>query len=541
MRTDWLIVRRLGAELDAALRGARIRAAGALFDGRFGLETDRGLVLIDVFGDTPLITLEERPAPLSQGPGWPRAASDALEGLRIARVRARPGDRLLAFDCSARSRFGVASGYRLVAELVPRYGNLVLLKGETVVSAAKSFEAGGKTVRTVKAGEAYGPPPLPENAEERVPRLVAESLALDRVGGGRGVATKLETLLGSDAEAGGPVYVYRDEAGRIVQLHVVRLLQLSELDESEVPALLPLLSEFAAGAVERRSTGSTEAKRTALAARIERRRAALSRERAALERERDETATSDALRRAGELLYTHMNEVPPGAASFVPSGDPKLTIELDPRLDAKGNATAFFRRYKKATARHTHFERRLATLGAAERFAEDLAWEVLRAEPEAIGELAESVDRLEGRGRAKRTPARRAQRRLAPREISIAPDARIFVGRSPQGNADLTFRAARPNDLWFHARGVPGAHVILRIDGGRKAEVTELERAAALAALNSKAHDAEKVEVDFTERKHVRKQRGAAPGLVWYTGARTLLVAPSDADRADDPRLKRTP
>jgi predicted ribosome quality control (RQC) complex YloA/Tae2 family protein len=530
MRTDWLIVRRLGAELDAALRGARIRTVGTLVDGRFGLETDRGLVLIDAFGDTPLITLEERPAPLSQGPGWPRAASDALEGLRIVRVRTRPGDRLLAFDCAARSRFGVASGYRLVAELVPRYGNLVLLKGETVVSAAKSFEPGGKTVRTVKAGEAYGPPPLPENAERRIPRLVAESLALDET-----------LLLGSDAKAGGPVYVYRDETGRIAQLHVVRLLQLTELDESEVPALLPLLSEFAGGAAERRSAGSTEAKRTALAARVERRRAALRRERAALERERDETATSDALRRAGEVLYTHMNEVPPGAASFVPSSDPELTIELDPRLDAKGNAAAFFRRYKKATARRTHFERRLATLAAAERFAEDLAWEVLRAEPEAIGELAEGVDRLEGRGRAKRTPARRAQRRLAPREISIAPDARIFVGRSPQGNADLTFRAARPNDLWFHARGVPGAHVILRIDGGRKAEVVELERAAALAALNSKARDAEKVEVDFTERKHVRKQRGAAPGLVWYTGARTLLVAPSEADRAKDPLLNRTP
>jgi predicted ribosome quality control (RQC) complex YloA/Tae2 family protein len=527
MRTDWLIVRRLAAELDAALHGARIRTVGTLVDGRFGLETDRGLVLIDVFGETPLITLEERPAPLSQGPGWPRAASDALKGLRIARVRARPGDRLLAFDCSARSRFGVASGYRLVAELVPRYGNLVLLKGETVVSAAKSFESGGKTVRTIKAGQAYEPPPLPTNAEARIPRLVAESLALG------------EAPLKS--EVGGPVYVYRDEAGRIAQLHVVRLLQLSELDESEASALLPLLSEFTGDAAERRSTGSSEAKRTALAARIERRRAALSRERAALERERDETATSDALRRAGELLYTHMTEVSPGAASFVPSSDPELTIELDPRLDAKGNATAFFRRYKKATARRTHFERRLARLAAAERFAEDLAWEVLRAEPEAIGELAESVDRLEGRGRAKRTPAHRAQRRLAPREVTIAPDARIFVGRSPQGNADLTFRLARPNDLWFHARGVPGAHVILRIDGGRRAEGVELERAAALAALNSKARDAEKVEVDFTERKHVRKQRGAAPGLVWYAGARTLLIAPSDADRANDPRPKRTP
>ncbi len=114
----------------------------------------------------------------------------------------------------------------------------------------------------------------------------------------------------------------------------------------------------------------------------------------------------------------------------------------------------------------------------------------------------------------------------------MAEDARAFVGRSPQGNAELTFRMARPTDLWFHARGVPGAHVILRVDGGRHPTEREIERAAGLAAHYSKARDAAKVDVDFTERKYVRKQRAAAPGLVWYSDSRTLRVAPS-ADEED--------
>jgi predicted ribosome quality control (RQC) complex YloA/Tae2 family protein len=525
--TDWLIVRRLAAELDGALRGARIRAVGTLSDGRFGLETDRGLLVIDVFGETPLATLEGRGAPLSRGPGWPRAASDVLAGLRIAGIRSRPGDRFLAVDCSARSRFGVASGCLLVAELVPRFGNLILLKGETVVSAAKSFEAGGKTIRTVKAGERYEPPPLPECAQQRIPRLLAESLALAAERGDSGVRSSVDALLANDPGAGADVYVYRDGDGRLAQVHLVRLLQLGDLAESRTTALLPVLSELARDSAGRRGVGNIEAKRASLAARIVRRRSALSRERATLERERDETAATDALRRAGEVLYAHLAEVPAGAESFVAPSDSAVTIELDPRLDAKGNAAAIFRRYKKLTARRAHFERRLVALTADERFAEDLAWEVERAEPEALDELTESIDRLQ-RKRARKVAAVRPQRRLSAREVSIAPDARIFIGRSPQSNADLTFRTARPNDFWFHARNTPGAHVVLRIDGGRKPEGAELERAAALAAFFSKARDEKSVEVDYTERKHVRKQRGAAPGLVWYTDARTLRVTPRD-------------
>jgi len=529
MLTDWLIVRRLGAELSATLRGTRIRAAGTLPDGRFGLEIDRGLVVFDVFGETPLVTLEG-PAPLSHGPGWPRAASDSLEGLRVSGVRARPGDRLLAFDCSAQSRFGVASGYRLVAELVPRFGNLVLLKGETVVSAARSFEAGGKTVRTVKAGEPYEPPPLPERAQERIPRLVAASLAIEVERGGAAVRSSLDALSASATEAaGGEVYVYRNADGSLAQVHLVPLLQFGDLTESRAPALLPLLSEFAAETAGRRRSGDFGAQRAALASRVARRLAALKREREALERERDESATTDALRRAGDILYAHHSEVPRGAESFVASGDPGLKIELDPRLDAKGNAAAIFRRYKKATARRMHDERRLAALGASQRFAEDLSWELERAEADALGDLADAVDRLEGKRVKKTGRSRTLRRRLAAREVSLAADARIFIGRSPQGNADLTFRLARPNDLWFHARNVPGAHVVLRIDGARKAQAAELQRAAAVAAFYSKGRDAQSVEIDYTERKHVRKQRGAAPGLVWYTDARTLRVAPEDS------------
>ena len=561
MLTDWLIVGRLAAELEQALRGARIRACGRTADDRFGLRLSHGTLAIDAFGPTPIASIEEE-LPLERSAGWIRTMADSLEGLRIERVRGRRGDRLLALDCSARSRFGVESRYRLVAELVPRFGNIVLLKDDTVVSAAKEFTHAANARRTTVVGEAYEPPPLPAPKEDAaslaaafealaggdgdsrasaalrgvvplLPRLVADSLvaesrdfrelsAHDAAERCVARATAIVSPAGMEALQTGDVYTYRDDR-RLVQCHVVPLAQFGALTLTRDPALLPLLSEAIGGGSEMRGHERAAARRAVLLARIEKRRAALELERAALERERADAAGRDALRAQGTLLYAHLAEVPARATSFVPASEPGVTIPLDPDLDAKGNAAAIFKRYRKAAKKLEHLATRLERLEYDMRFAGELAWEVERAEPEMLEDVAESIERLERR----RPPATRERaRRLPPLEVRLADDARIYVGRSPRGNTDLTFRIARPDDLWFHARATPGAHVILRIDSRRKPEPSELERAASLAAYHSKARAAEKVEIDFTERKHVRRQQNAPPGLVWYTNARTLVVAP---------------
>ena len=567
MQTDWLIVRRIAAELDRALRRKRIRAAGRMGDGRVGLRVGESLVAIDAFGPTPIVTLEDDAAVAADG-GWARAFADALTGLRVDSVRARRGDRLVALDCSARSRFGVSNGYRLVAELVPRFGNIVLLHDDTVVAAVKEFAPGagaGTAARATRAGEPYELPPLPSFAGSEsllaalaalarddapatraaasealraevplVPRLVADSLIAEVAPlGSAGPAVLAQHCISRaqalvDATAGEPdalgdVYAYRD-AGRLVQCHVVPLAQYASLAAATEPTLLPLLAQSVGAATHARARAAFEGRRASLRARIAKRRAALRMQRAMLERERDDAAGRERLRRAGDMLYAHLAQVPPHATQFVPPSDPSMTIELDPELDPKANAAAIFRRYRKATAKLEHVERRLRDLAADERFADELAWELERAAPETLEDVADWTLRLE---RRKSAAQRERPRRQKPLDVRVSEDAHIYVGRSPRGNADLTFRIARPEDLWFHARATPGAHVVLHVETGRAATDTELRRAAALAAFHSKASASEKVSVDYTERKHVRRQQNAPPGLVWYTNARTLLVAPA--------------
>jgi predicted ribosome quality control (RQC) complex YloA/Tae2 family protein len=97
-----------------------------------------------------------------------------------------------------------------------------------------------------------------------------------------------------------------------------------------------------------------------------------------------------------------------------------------------------------------------------------------------------------------------------------------LVGSSAQGNATVTFELARPDDLWLHARGVPGAHVILRGRGNPPEHV--LERAAQVTAWHSAARSSGQVEVDVTQRRAVKKIPGAQVGLVRYSNERTLRV-----------------
>ncbi len=547
MQTDWLIVRRLAAELDRALHGARIRSVGLAPGGRFALRIPKGTVAIDAFGSPPIVTFEGE-LELERTAGWVRTMADTLEGLRIERVRSRRGDRLIAFECSARSRFGVESRYRLVAELVPRFGNVLLLKDDTIVSAAREFTRAENEKRATVAGDLYEPPPLPEpafapgilgairSAEPLVPRLVAQSLAIEAestVAAGvsleratdRAVVKARALTESTDGEpaALGDVYAYW-EGSKLVAAHVVPLAQFAGLRATRESALLPLLSQVAASVAADGAARALEARRAMLRKRFAKARAELASERAARERDRDDAAGRDALRQAGDVLYANLAAVPRGATSFAAPEEPDRSIALDPGLDAKGNAAAYFKRYRKAVAKAAYAEERLTELEREERFADELAWEIERCDAGTLAEVAEGIERLE---RRRNRPARTRPRRTAPLEVRLADDARVYVGRSPRGNADLTFRVARPDDLWFHARGTPGAHVVLHLDNERAPQPSELESAAALAAHHSKARSSQKVAVDYTERKYVRRRPDAPPGLVWYTNARTITVEPS--------------
>jgi predicted ribosome quality control (RQC) complex YloA/Tae2 family protein len=544
MLTDWMLMRRAAVELDRALRGARVADAGMLDDGRFGVRLSgrRGrpdvTLAADLFGSPPLATLEDDELSLAGDAGWARAASVALRGSRTGNIRSRRGDRVLVVDFGTTSRFGVEQGHKLVLELIPRFGNALVLKDGLIIAAAKQFSPAENEARSVGVGGPYRPPPL---TDVRLPRLLLASLEAEAAAivwptparREAWIATRSAALLAAtegESDGLGPIHVYRED-GRLVAAHIVPLHQYAQLEHTTADELLPLLREARLTSAGRRASDAGERRRTALTGRIEKRLRDAEAEIAQVAARIADAAGRDRLREAGDALYTWGHDIPPGASVFETPGESPVAIALDPELDAKANAARYFARYRKATDALPHLERRRDALAAKREALEELAFEAERADVPTLSELADALDQIEGRRPAKTRVATRARK---PLRIERPSGARIFVGRSPRENVEVTFRIARPDDLWFHARGMPGSHVVLQPPPGATPDDDDLALAADLAAHHSRGRTAPRVDIDFTERKYVRKQRDAGPGLVWYTNARTRVGRP-DAAAAIEP------
>jgi predicted ribosome quality control (RQC) complex YloA/Tae2 family protein len=260
---------------------------------------------------------------------------------------------------------------------------------------------------------------------------------------------------------------------------------------------------------------------------IDLRRDGLRRKRAALARALDAAESSEALRQAGEAILASLYQIQPGQSRLEFAGQ---QVELDAALTPLENAERYFRDYRKARDANRQLPRLLAETDLQLRQLDELR---------ALTEVADNVpalralrqelrgdepepDRPSGRAARARSPARGREVGRVGRGRT-ADGLELLVGQTARGNDLVTFKLAGPDDLWLHARGVPGAHVILRT-GGREPAQSSLLEAARAAARGSQAHAARRVEVDVTARKYVRKIPAAPPGLVTYSHERTLAI-----------------
>lgn len=123
----------------------------------------------------------------------------------------------------------------------------------------------------------------------------------------------------------------------------------------------------------------------------------------------------------------------------------------------------------------------------------------------------------------------RAPRPFEPRlyEYTLPGGWTVLVGRTDQDNDHLSIRMAAPNDYWFHVRGMPGSHVILRVPAGAEPDNATIKAAAAVAAWHSKKREARQVGVSCTRARFVTKPRGAKPGTVTIRKEKVLTVRPA--------------
>ena len=208
-------------------------------------------------------------------------------------------------------------------------------------------------------------------------------------------------------------------------------------------------------------------------------------------------------------------------------GSPVIEIKLDPNLTPLQNANRFFDEYNRAKRATKNLEKLIHESREEVEYLEGLCYIIENCE--TLQDLGEIRQELQKGGYIKPLKAAAKEKRPSPAGplAYMSQDGfTIYVGRNNNQNDYLTLRLARKDDLWLHAKDIPGSHVLVR-SGGKEIPDSTLYQAALLAAFHSKARQSSNVPVDYTLAKHVSKPSGARPGYVIYKNQKTLFVTPA--------------
>jgi predicted ribosome quality control (RQC) complex YloA/Tae2 family protein len=271
-------------------------------------------------------------------------------------------------------------------------------------------------------------------------------------------------------------------------------------------------------------------------------RAAVARATRALAKLADEAARVPAAeedRRTADLLKANLRLVRRGArevevTEWTEEGPRQVVLAVDPALTPQANVERAYRRYRRIVDSAARVAARAAEVRGREAALRALLARVDAAALADLARLEKEARRLAAGPRPAPAPRRRREEPAAPhRTFRSLAGLAILVGKGAAQNDVLTVRVARGNDLWLHARGVTGAHVVVRLDRGKAPDQETLLDAAHLAAHFSDARGEPVVEVAHTRVKHVRKPKGAAPGAVTYSQEKVLNL------RLEPPRIER--
>ena len=487
-----------------------------------------------------------------------------LSGARVVSVRQVDGDRVLHIDLDAVNEMGDHVLRRIVLEIMGRHSNLMLLdENGRILEAARHVSPDMSRVRQVQPGMAYLPPPAqgklnPEtlSAGDLYARLqgvepgrfsraladhiaglsrpAAEELAFRVLPAGEDwpddltdACARLADLLRRLPDIADP-RLLTDETG--AALDVFAFPYLSRDPHSQIP--FRTLSDALEACFSSRDARDRLNQRSAsmlrmLKGQIER----CEKKLAMQEEELASAARMEEYRRMGEAINGNLYQLKKGMPEAVlpdwsdPDGG-TITVPLDPRLTPGQNAQKYFKKYQKArSARETAAVQRDKTLEELD-YLEGMLLDLDKCAGES--DLEDIRQELVRTGYMKRVTNRRQQRQLPksePGRYLSADGIEILVGKNAAQNDRLTF-SAKPDEMWLHAKDMPGSHVIIRAEGDIPAET--MKQAALLAAWFSKGQHSSMVPVDYTRRKYVKKPSGAAPGKVIYTHHKTAYMTPTE-------------
>lgn len=479
-----------------------------------------------------------------------------LTGARILSVTQPAHERVLKLELETRDELDRTGRKTLIAELIGRSANLVLVDGEgRIVDCMRRVDFGGDALRHMLPGMFYRDPPAQEkpalldsSGEDRQSMIASadksrpiDKWLLDNFAGlsplvcrelayrCKGDWALLDTLLDAFVESvrAGELqpYLYYD-GNKPAEFSFMRLTQYGDaLRCEEAESFSTLLDSFYAGRdkLEQQRRRSHELTKTVRTIRDRQQRKLIAQQ-AELEKSEDR----ESLRKTAELLTANLYRLKKGDTRLVcqdyyQEDCPEIEIELDPLKTPQQNAAAMFKEYNKRKAASEHLTKLIAE-GEAQLDYLNSVLELIGA-AEGEKDLSDLRRELIGTGYLKPAGGRKQERikAQAPLRFRSSDGMEILVGRSNLQNDELTTKTGRRTDYWLHTQKIHGSHVLIRCEG-ETPSVQCIEEAAVIAAWYSQGREGGKIPVDITMLKNVRKPSGSLPGKVIYTDYKTILV-----------------
>ncbi len=573
MAFDGLVIANLTHELKRELCGGRINKIYQPEGDELVLTIKNNRtnfrLLISASASLPLVYLTEESQnnPLT-APNFCMLLRKHLSGGKILNIIQPDMERIIRFEIEHLDEMGDICTKHLIVELMGKHSNIIFTKTDgTIIDSIKHISANVSSIREVLPGRTYFIPktqdkfnPLSVSREDFMevvltrPYAVSKSIYTTLTGisplvgleicsragidGDRSTDTlsptekaaiyEAFTALMTDISQGHftPNIIYRSEEP--IEFSCIPLTCYGSLESEIFETMSALLENYYAmkNKITRIRQKSSDLRRIVNNA-LDR-----SRKKYYLQlKQMEDTEKRDKYKIYGELINTYGYGLEPEAKSLTCLNyytNEDITIPLDPQLTAQENAVKYFDRYNKLKRTYEALEK--LTVETKEEM--DHLESISTALDIALYEedLAQLKEELVEYGYIKRhfTGGKNQKKvRITSRPFHyVSSDGYdIYVGKNNFQNDELTFKVATGNDWWFHAKGIPGSHVIVKANNEELPDRT-FEEAGALAAYYSKNRNSDKVEIDYIQKKHIKKVSSAKPGFVIYHTNYSLISSP---------------
>ena len=573
MAFDGITIAAMVQELHRNLDGGRFNKiaqpeSDALMITGKGANGQRRL-LISASASLPLIyfTDKNKPSPLT-APNFCMLLRKHIGSARISSIRQPGMERVVEFELEHRNEMGDPCKKFLIVELMGKHSNIIFCdENRMILDSIKHVSSHMSSVREVLPGRDYF---LPHTQEKSDPLTITETEFIETIchkpcNISKALYTSLTGLSpliaeeicyrasidGSDAAQSlnetaathlyhtfrrlmdqvvegdfTPNIIYRDNEP--VEYAVLPLTQYgSEYHSETFPTVSSMLETYYASrdTLNRIRQKSSDLRRIVQTA-LERNR----KKYALQQKQMKDTAKKDKYKVYGELINTYGYGLEEGCKSFKALNyytNEEITIPLDPTLTPQKNAKKYFDRYGKLKRTEEALTEQLADTESEIEHLESIsnALDIALAE----SDLSQIKEELTEYGYIKKhysgKKGAKAQTKSKPFHYVSSDGFDIFVGKNNFQNDELTFKQATGNDWWFHAKKMAGSHVVVKTPDGELPDRT-FEEAGRLAAYYSKGRTAPKVEIDYIQKKHVKKPGGAKPGFVVYYTNYSLMAEP---------------